>query len=457
MTPDIHGIGNKATVTAPSDREVSSQERPEKFNTKHMRRVLFSSFLGSAIEFYDFMLYATAASIVFGQVFFTQMTPALALVASFATMATGYLARPLGALIFGPIGDRMGRKTVLIMTLTLMGVTSALIGLLPTYAMIGATAPILLITLRIVQGIAVGGEWGGSMLIAMEHSPGRRRGFAASFANMGGPAGALCATAMIGLFAALPDEQFYAWGWRIPFLFSLVLVAIGLFVRLKIAETPVFQQLAQKREEKMTPVRDIFTTYWKQLLLAIVAGVAPYVTQGIFVIWSTALVVQHGMDRTLAINLHIPTAFALILAIALSSHLSDRFGRRPVMAFGVVAGIVLAFPMMMLLETATFWGVLIAMVVAQFLMQGFIFGPFAAFTAELFPTRMRYTGSSLAYQTASTLGAGFAPIIATALYASTGNTSITPVSIFLIVIFVLSGLAIWLSREGSKVNLESAQ
>lgn len=420
-----------------------------------MGRILFSSFLGSAIEFYDLMLYASAASLVFGPVFFSQMSPGLALFASFGTMAAGYLARPLGGLIFGPIGDRAGRKTVLVTTLVLMGLASTLIGLLPSYATIGAAAPVLLIMLRVVQGIAVGGEWGGSMLVALEHAPGHRRGFAASFANLGGPAGTVSATAILGLFALLPDEAFYSWGWRIPFIISLGLVAVGLFVRLKIAETPVFEEMAQTRAAKATPIRDVFTQYPKALTLAALGGIAPYVTQGIFVVWSTAFVVDHGMDRSLALNLHIVSSLGLMVSIALTARLSDRFGRRPVMLTGVVSGLILAFPLMALLATAEFWGVLLSILLAQTLIQGLIFGPFAAFTAEVFPTRIRYTGASLSYQTAATLGAGLTPMIAALLYNLSGHTSTTLITLFFMATLVLSGLAIWATREGSRLRLES--
>lgn len=448
-------------MTAPQDQASTSDPLgtdtapDESLNTTDMRRVLFSSFLGSAIEFYDLMLYAAAASLVFGPVFFSQMSPGLALFASFGTMAAGYLARPLGGLIFGPIGDRTGRKAVLVTTLVLMGVASALIGLLPSYATIGAAAPILLIVLRVVQGIAVGGEWGGSMLIALEHAPVSRRGFAASSASLGGPAGTVTATAVLGLFALLPDAAFYTWGWRVPFLISLGLVAVGLFVRLKIAETPVFEQMARTREEKATPIRDVFSRHWKVLALGTVAGVAPYVTQGIFVVWSTAFVVGHGMDRSLALNLHIVSSIGLMVSIAVTARLSDRFGRRPVMLTGVIAGLVLAFPLMAMLATAQFWGVMLSIVFAQMLIQGLIFGPFAAFTAELFPTRIRYTGASLSSQTASTLGAGMTPMIAALLYNLSGHTNTTLITLFLMATLLVSGLAIWSTREGSRVRLDA--
>jgi MFS family permease len=211
-----------------------------------MRRILASSFIGSAIEFYDFILYATAASLVFGRLFFAGMPPTVGLFASFSTLAVGYVARPLGGAIFGHFGDRLGRKGVLIVSMVLMGVATSAIGMLPTSTQIGVAAPTLLVVLRLVQGLAVGGEWGGAMLVALEHAPSTRRGFAASFANMGGPAGAVLATLVMSAVSTLPDAQFLSWGWRVPFLLSIVLIAIGLVIRLKVAETPLFLELGEK-------------------------------------------------------------------------------------------------------------------------------------------------------------------------------------------------------------------
>src|SRR5690606_15887392 len=229
----------------------SSVEAPMKvpsLNSPQMRRILASSFIGSAIEFYDFILYATAASLVFNKVFFVGLTPGVAIFASFATLAVGYLARPLGGIIFGHFGDKIGRKGVLITSMAMMGGASTLIGLLPPTAQIGMLAPVALITLRIVQGLAVGGEWGGAMLMALEHAPKERRGFAASFANMGGPAGAVMATLAVSAVSIMPNEQFLAWGWRIPFLISIALVGIGLIIRLKVTESPLFLALENKAE-----------------------------------------------------------------------------------------------------------------------------------------------------------------------------------------------------------------
>lgn len=317
----------------------------------------------------------------------------------------------------------------------------------------GALAPVLLVTLRVLQGIAVGGEWGGSMLVALEHAPSKRRGFAASVANMGGPAGALAATSLFGLFATLPREDFYSWGWRIPFLLSVVLVVIELFVRLKLAETPFFERAAQSADERRTPVRDVLTQHRRSLVLGVLAGIAPAVTQGVFVVWSTSFVVQYGMSDAAAVSLHVPTAIGLVAAIALSSTLSDRFGRRPVMIAGMLTGIVLAWPLLRLLQTGTIAGVLVAIFIAQFVIQGFAFGPLAAFCAELFPTRVRYTGAGLVFSLASTLGAGFTPMLATAVWNNTNSVFVLAVS--LMVVYAISATAVLSSSEGTRVSLDA--
>ncbi len=218
---------------------------------QQMRRVLFSSFLGSAVEFYDFLLYGTAAALVFGQLFFSDLTPVVATIASFATLAVGYIVRPLGGVVFGHFGDRIGRKSMLVLTMSIMGAASFAIGLLPTYQTIGILAPILLILLRLIQGFAVGGEWGGAALMALEHSDEKKRGFSASFANMGAPAGAVLSTVVLAIVTLLPGDAFLSWGWRIPFLLSAVLVGIGLYVRLKVTESPLFEQEDHHRPSRL--------------------------------------------------------------------------------------------------------------------------------------------------------------------------------------------------------------
>ena len=423
----------------------------ESLNTKHMRRILASSFIGSAIEYYDFLLYATAAAIVFGQVFFTDLGPGMAAFASFGTLAAGYVARPLGGAIFGHFGDRVGRKTVLIVSMMTMGVATTLIGLLPTTAQIGVIAPILLITLRVVQGLAVGGEWGGALHMALEHSPDKKRGFAASFANMGAPAGALLATLAVSLFTLLPDGQFLAWGWRVPFLISIVLVTVGLIIRLKVSETPLFQQLEAKADSKKIPLTEVLTKHPKNLVLGIIAGTSVYTIAGMVTVWAVSYAVDAGADKTGVLNAKALAAFGMVITTMIGARLSDRFGRKPVMLTGVIAAALCAFPILWLVDSGTVVGFTVAVVLGQAL-QGLIFGPFGAFTAELFPTRVRYTGASLSYQSASTFGAGFTPAIAAGLLVI-GGGSLTLLGSVWIVAFIAAAVAILLTKEGRTQDL----
>lgn len=440
-----------------SHTQVPAGKSPEivvpSLNSPHMRRILASSFIGSAIEFYDFILYATAASLVFNKVFFVNQSPAVALFASFATLAVGYLARPLGGIIFGHYGDKLGRKGVLITSMVMMGVASTIIGLLPPTAQVGVIAPIALVTLRIVQGLAVGGEWGGAMLMALEHAPKERRGFAASFANMGGPAGAVLATLAVSAVSTLPTEQFLAWGWRIPFIASLGLVAIGLVIRLKVTESPLFLALEDKAAERKIPLLQVLTKYPKSVLMGTLVGMSSYTVQGIMTVWAISYVVEEaGMDRTAVLNIKAVGATLTIVAVWFASRYSDKLGRRPVMMFGILAGAVLALPMMWMLQLGELWLFAIALFLANGVIQGTIFGPFGAFTAELFPTRIRYTGASLVYQLSSTLGAGFTPMIVTGLVLAGGGTLWIAGAVWAGV-FLVAALAMRGIKEGKDADL----
>ncbi|MDQ0093260.1 MFS transporter [Paeniglutamicibacter psychrophenolicus] len=441
MTHLKTSAGQSAEIAVPS------------LNDPHMRRILASSFIGSAIEFYDFILYATAASLVFNKVFFVNQSPAVALFASFATLAVGYLARPLGGIIFGHYGDKLGRKGVLITSMVMMGVASTIIGLLPPTAQVGVIAPIALITLRIIQGLAVGGEWGGAMLMALEHAPKERRGFAASFANMGGPAGAVLATLAVSAVSTLPTEQFLAWGWRIPFIASLGLVAIGLVIRLKVTESPLFLALEDKADEKKIPLMQVLTKYPKSVLMGTLVGMSSYTVQGIMTVWAISYVVEEaGMDRTAVLNIKAVGATLTIVAVWFAARYSDKLGRRPVMMFGILAGAVMALPIMWMLQLGELWLFAIALFLANGVIQGTIFGPFGAFTAELFPTRIRYTGASLVYQLSSTLGAGFTPMIVTGLVLL-GGGSLWIAGAVWAGAFLVAALAMRSVKEGKDVDL----
>ncbi|MGO2139885.1 MAG: MFS transporter [Leucobacter sp.] len=414
--------------------------------TKDMRRVIASSFLGSMIEFYDFILYATAASIVFNKVFFADLPDGVALLASFGIFAVGYLARPLGGLVFGHFGDRHGRKNVLILSMVLMAGASILMGLLPPTATIGIAAPILLVLLRVLQGVAVGGEWGGAILIALEHAPKQSRGLAAGLANAGGPVGAVLATLMLGAFSRLPEEQFLSWGWRVPFLFSIVLLVVGLVIRLRVAETPMFQQLEAVSEKRRAPIVDVLRHHWRTVVVALVAVLAFTSTQGLMTVWGVSEAVGAGADKTAVLNWKAAAAIATVLFSIGAAKLSDRFGRRIIIITGCALGVVLAFPIIELLHTGTVWGFAVAIVLGNGLVQGLVYGPMAAFVAEQFPAKLRFTGASAAYQTASTIGAGFSPMIATSL--TLAFSAVWPVAVFWIAVLACSAIAVFFTPEG---------
>ena len=360
-------MSNARTITERQPNEPEKVEDPAQ-----MRRVLFSSFLGSAVEFYDFLLYGTAAALVFGQLFFSDLTPVVATIASFATLAVGYLVRPLGGVVFGHFGDRIGRKSMLVLTMTLMGAASFAIGLLPTYATIGLLAPVLLIVLRLIQGFAVGGEWGGAALMALEHSDENRRGFSTSFANMGAPAGAVLSTVVLAVATLLPDDDFLAWGWRIPFLLSAVLVGIGLYVRLKVTESPLFEQeviTAVAAEKKRLPIVDVLRNNPRSVLLGIGAGIGAFALQALMATFALTIGVHGGLPRSTVLWLFAAGSLVQIFALPAYAALSDRIGRRPVMIACCVAAVSAAYPVLRLIASGSVPAVLLGFLIAMPLVQ----------------------------------------------------------------------------------------
>ncbi|GAA3326283.1 MFS transporter [Paeniglutamicibacter sulfureus] len=424
----------------------------DSLNTKDMRRILASSFVGSAIEYYDFILYATAASIVFGKVFFSDLSPSFGLFASFATLAAGYVARPLGGIVFGHFGDRIGRKKMLVLSMLMMGVATTMIGLLPTTAQIGILAPTALVVLRVVQGIAVGGEWGGAALMALEHAPQSKRGFATSFANAGGPAGAIMATLVVSAVSAATGDQFLTWGWRIPFLLSAALIAVGMVIRLKVAETPMFNKLAEASEKRKMPLLDVLRNHPRAVVLALLATVSFYCCQGLLTVWGVSIAVSNGVERSGVLNWKAAGAVLTLVVTFWAARMSDRVGRRRMLVFAGIIGIVLAYPLMALLNNGTMWGFAVAIVVGNGLVQGLLYGPIGAFVAEQFPTHVRYTGASLAYQGASVVGAGFTPMIASGLVIAAGG-GFGLVAGFWMVVMAIGLVAVLLTRESSKTSL----
>ncbi|MFI7481211.1 MFS transporter [Kocuria sp. M1R5S2] len=420
-------------------------------NTKDLRRVLGSSMLGSIIEYYDFILYATAASIVFDKVFFSDLDPAPALFASFGTLAAGYVARPLGGVVFGHFGDRVGRKKMLVVSMMMMGVATIAIGLLPTPDVLGWLSPVALVLLRMVQGISVGGEWGGATLMALEHAPASRRGFAAAFANAGGPAGGLLATLVVSATSAVTGDAFLDWGWRVPFLLSAVLIVIGMVIRLKVAESPVFQQLAAEAEQveevRKTPLGEIISRHSRTVALTLIASLGFYACQGILTSWGVAQAVNGGIDREWVLNWKGAAAVVTVAVSFAAARMSDRIGRRTVLTVGAVSGVVLAWPILVMLTSGDPWLFVVAILVGNGLVQGILAGPIGAFISELFPPRVRYTGASMSYQVASTLGAGFTPMIVTGLMIAGG---LPLVGVFWIAVLVAGLICIRVVPEGAE-------
>ncbi|TWF75884.1 metabolite-proton symporter [Pseudonocardia hierapolitana] len=389
-------------------------------------KVVAASMAGTTVEWYDFFLYGVAAALVFNEVFFPALGPAAGTVASFATFAIGFVARPLGGLVFGHYGDKLGRKTLLVISLLMMGIATFLIGVLPGAATIGVAAPILLIVLRLVQGFAIGGEWGGAVLIVSEHGDPARRGYWASWPQAGVPFGQLLANGLLFLLAAVQDEAaFLAWGWRIPFLLSAVLVLIGLYIRLSVEESPIFKeaqakaaQAAAAGEKQVVPIVDVFRRYPREVFTAMGARFAENVSYYIFTIVITSYMTQRlDVSSSFVLGAVMIGAFVHLVTIPVWGALSDRYGRKPIYLLGAAGVGVWAFVFIALIDTANFALTTLA-VIGGLVFHGAMYGPQAAFLSELFGTKVRYSGTSVGYQLASVFAGGLAPIVAVALYTS---------------------------------------
>ncbi|MBT2515340.1 MFS transporter [Arthrobacter sp. ISL-30] len=425
---------------------------------KEARTVIMSSYLGSTIEFYDFLLYATAAAVAFPKVFFAGTDEWVGVVAAYATFAAGYIARPLGGIIFGHFGDRIGRKGMLIISMAMMGVASTLIGLIPGSSVIGPWGAVLLVVLRVCQGIAVGGEWGGAALMALEHSDPKRRGFAASFVNAGAPTGAVLGTVVMGVFSALPQEAFLAWGWRVPFLLSFVLLIVGMFVRLRVSESPIFAEAVAKESaegiKRKIPLLEVLRRP-KALIMIMFAGAAGFGLQVVLPTFSVTYAVSKGAPQQGVLYAFAGASAISILFVLLGGRLSDRFGRRPIMVAGLALFIVYLFPMFALLGSGNVALVFLAFTMALVL-HSCLYGPLAAFVSEQFGTTARYTGAAMGYQLATLIGAGFTPGIIAGLYKDSGQ-NIAPVITFLSVMALVSIVFILLTRESKNNDLTTVR
>ena len=386
-----------------------------------VRRVALASMIGTSIEWYDFFLFGYAAS-VFSRLFFPTFSEFAGLLAVFATYAIGFVARPVGGLLFGHIGDRIGRKTTLVVTLTMMGVATFLMGLMPTYAVIGVWAPILMVVLRFAQGLAVGGEWGGAVLMATEHSDRKRRGFFGSFAQVGSAVGGLLASGSFLAVEQLPEDDLLSWGWRLPFLASIVLVFVGLFIRLRIMESPVFARIKETARVVKVPVVDLLRSDTRNVLLA--AGV--YLAHGVLfyamTIYTLAYTTtdEYGLARgTYLVGVTAAGAIQIITIPALGA-LSDKLGRRPVMIFGALFIVAFAIPLNFMIASHVPELIWLAVVIGICIGHNAVYAPTAALYSEMFPAHVRYSGASIGYQLGGAI-AGFVPLIAGSLVGAAGN------------------------------------
>jgi len=420
-----------------------------------LRKAVAASFIGTSIEWYDFFLYGSAAALVFNKVFFPSFDPLTGTLLAFTTYAVGFVARPLGGALFGHLGDKVGRKRTLIWTLMLMGFATFAMGLLPGYATIGAVAPVLLVVLRFCQGLGLGGEWGGAVSLVTEYGEAagehNRRGYYASWPQIGVPAGNLMAVGALAVVSlVLSPDAFLAWGWRIPFLLSGVLILVGLWIRQALEESPLFASM-EETERRSAPVADVFRYYRRSLVITIGIRIASDVSYYTFALFSLTYVTQQlGLPRAVAFNGVLVASVVQLVAIPAFAILSDRVGRRPVYLLGAVGVGVWGFAFFPLLDTRSGLAAIVAITVGL-LFQAAMYGPMAAFIAEMFGTSVRYSGSSLGYQLAGIVGGSVAPLIGVALLARYGNA--TPVAVYLAGAAAITVVALIAAKETRGADL----
>ncbi|MEA3064588.1 MAG: hypothetical protein QOJ27_1034 [Sphingomonadales bacterium] len=430
-------------------------ERSETWQPRRLRRVVAASMIGTTVEWYDFFLYGSAAALIFNKLFFPSYDPFVGTLLSFATYAVGFVARPLGGIVFGHFGDRIGRKRLLMLSLLMMGVATMLIGLLPSYGQIGIWAPAGLILLRLVQGFAVGGEWGGAVLMAAEHGDSARRGFWASWPQAGVAAGSLLSAGVLALMAGLQTEaDFLSWGWRLPFLLSALLVVLGWYIRHRVAESPMFEKALDEAEAPpKLPAMDVLRERPGAIVLGAGLRVGENISYYILTVFSLTFLVDVAAEsRSLALDALLIGAAVQFLAIPLFGRLSDRIGRRPVYAFGAFGLAAFGFAFFPMLASGDDRLVVLA-IVTGLVLHGAMYGPQAAFITELFPTRIRYSGVSMAYQLTSIFAGSLAPIVAVWLYKE--YDSATPIALYVGIACLVSCVSALLARETRGIELAS--
>ena len=420
-------------------------------DAKAMRKVALASAIGNTIEYYDFTLYATATGLVFNKIFFPTHDPLVGTLAAFATFFVGYCARPLGGILFGHFGDRVGRKTALLLTMIIMGVGTFLIGLVPSYDSIGVWAPITLLLLRLAQGIGIGGEYGGGMVMTIEHAPADRRGFFSSLVHIGVPAGFLVPIALLGILSSqMSEASFISWGWRLPFLFSVVLVAVGLFIRFQISETPEFKKVLAKGETAAVPVVEAVKSHPRNVLLGIGAKIAESGLFNIYAVFAIAYCVEVlGLPRQVILNGVLVGCALECFTLPVFGALSDRVGRRAVYVGGLLFQVALAFVFFAMLDSGSVAYIWLAIALGLAVGHGSVFGAQGAFFAELFPARIRYSGLSLVQQIGPILGGGLSPLLATMLLERyPGN--VTPIVLYMALMAVVSAVCALGLRSGER-------
>ena len=417
--------------------------RPE---TRNMGAIAFAGTFGTIIEWYDFLIYGTAAALVFNKLFFPTVDPVTGTLAALATYAVGFVARPVGGALFGYFGDRIGRKSMLMLTMLVMGLGTFLVGLLPTYNQIGILAPLLLVVLRFVQGLALGGEWGGASLMVLEHAPPAKRGFYGSLVQVGFPLGLVTSSGVFALVTMMPEANFLAWGWRIPFLISILLIAVGAFVRARIPETPVFEELKARNDISPNPFAEAVLGNPRSFLVALGLKLSEvswvYMLTVFVVVYATT---KLGLPRTLMLDSIFWAALVEVISIPLFGYFSDKIGRRPFYFLGVVFTVAFAFPLFWMLNTKSPALVMAAVIIALNFGHGLMFAPESAYFPELFGARVRFSGASFGFQTSAAIGGGFAPIIATWLADYMGGTA--GVSTMLILLALITLVATFFARE----------
>jgi metabolite-proton symporter len=435
---------------------MSTLSQGQRSSAQDHRRVAFATIIGTTIEWYDFFIYANAAGLVFAKLFFEPAGNDIGILIAFASVGLSFLFRPLGAFLAGHFGDRLGRRAILVLTLILMGVATTLIGVLPTYETAGIVAPVLLLLLRILQGISAGGEWGGAVLMAVEHAPRGKRGLFGSFPQLGVPLGMLLASGVLALMSGVisPGAAFVEWGWRVPFLLSFVLIIVGFIVRRSVDESPVFEEIAQKKQQTRVPIVELFKKHWRLVIIAalVFAGnnAAGYMTTGGYILSYATNAKGLAMDRTQVLLAVTASAALWFIFTLISGFLADSIGRKKTYVIGYGSLIVTVFPLFWLVNTGNIWALFLGL--AMFTVGlGLTYGPQAALYSELFPASIRFSGVAISYALGAIIGGAFAPTIATALVQATGTTM--SVSVYLLILALISTGAVLAIRERKGIDL----